>query len=394
MDRSPPSSAVSALIQRARAAQAQVDGYSQEQADMLALAAGWAIMEPARNRALAELAVRDTGLGNVDDKVTKNHRKTLGLLRDLRNAKTVGVIAEDAATGIVEIARPVGVVAAVTPSTNPGATPANKIINAVKCRNAIIIAPSPKGQSTAALLIDFVRAEFATIGAPADLVQVLPAPVMREMTHALMREADLVVATGSQANVRAAYTSGTPAFGVGAGNVATIVDADADLERAAALIARSKTFDNATSCSSENSVIIVDAVYDATLPRSSARAGCASPRRRKRSCSGRCGLRANCRRRSPRNPRRRLRRLPDCNAPGSRARVSCWSKKPAPATIFRSPARSSRRCSPSIARGTSPPRANRCGRSTRIRAPAIRSAITAPAMRTSSTWACTCRSRG
>src|SRR6185295_13458096 len=134
------------------------------QADMLALAAGWAIMEPARNRALAELAVRDTGLGSVDDKITKNHRKTLGLLRDLQHARTVGVIAEDAARGITEIARPVGVVAAITPSTNPGATPANKIINAVKCRNAIILAPSPKGQSTAALLLEYVRTEFAKIG--------------------------------------------------------------------------------------------------------------------------------------------------------------------------------------------------------------------------------------
>jgi sulfoacetaldehyde dehydrogenase len=256
---------VAALVGRARAAQAAIDGYSQEQAHELALAAGWAIMKPENNRALAERAVRDTGLGNVDDKIAKNHRKTLGLMRDLRSAKTAGVIAEDAERGIVEIARPVGVVAAITPSTNPGATPANKIINAVVCRNAVIVAPSPKGQSTAALLVEFVHAQFDRIGAPRDLVQVLPAPVMREATHALMQQADLVVATGSQANVRSAYRSGTPAFGVGAGNVAVIVDADADLERAAALIARSKTFDNATSCSSENSVVVVDAVYDAML---------------------------------------------------------------------------------------------------------------------------------
>jgi sulfoacetaldehyde dehydrogenase len=260
-----PAEQVAALIARARAAQALVDGYTQQQADDLALACAWAIMEPSRNRALAELAVRDTGLGNVADKVTKNHRKTLGLLRDLQPAKTAGVIAEYPERGVVEIARPVGVVAAITPSTNPGATPANKIINAVKCRNAIIVAPSPKGQTTAALLVDYVHAEFAKFGAPPDLVQVLPAPVTKELTLALMQQADLVVATGSQANVRAAYASGTPAFGVGAGNVASIVDADADLARAAALIARSKTFDNATSCSSENSVIILDAVYAAML---------------------------------------------------------------------------------------------------------------------------------
>jgi sulfoacetaldehyde dehydrogenase len=229
-----PTEQVAVLVGRARAAQAAIDGYSQEQAHELALAAGWAIMKPENNRALAELAVSDTGLGNVDDKIAKNHRKTLGLMRDLRDAKTVGVIAEDAARGLVEIARPVGVVAAITPSTNPGATPANKIINAVVCRNAVIVAPSPKGQSTAALLVDYVHAEFDRIGAPRDLVQVLPAPVMREATHALMQQADLVVATGSQANVRSAYKSGTPAFGVGAGNLAVNVDADADLERAAA----------------------------------------------------------------------------------------------------------------------------------------------------------------
>ncbi|MBP8297554.1 MAG: aldehyde dehydrogenase family protein [Burkholderiales bacterium] len=260
-----PEALVAGLIARARVAQAAVDDCTQQEADDLALACAWAIMEPARNRALAELAVRDTGLGNVADKITKNHRKTLGLMRDLQGAKTVGVIGGDAARGVVEIARPVGVVAAITPSTNPGATPANKIINAVKCRNAIIVAPSPKGQSTSALLLEFIHAEFAKIGAPPDLVQVLPAPVTKEATFELMRQADLVVATGSQANVRAAYASGTPAFGVGAGNVAAIVDAGADTARAAALIARSKTFDNATSCSSENSVIIVDAAYDAML---------------------------------------------------------------------------------------------------------------------------------
>ena len=260
-----PNEQVAALIARARAAQALVDGYTQRQADDLALACAWAIMEPTRNRALAERAVKDTGLGNVPDKLTKNHRKTLGLMRDLQHARTVGVIAEYPEQGVVEIARPVGVVAAITPSTNPGATPANKIINAVKCRNAIIVAPSPKGQTTAALLLEYIHAEFAKIGAPPELVQVLPAPVTKEATLELMHQADLVVATGSQANVRAAYASGTPAFGVGAGNVASIVDADADLARAAALIARSKTFDNATSCSSENSVIIVDPVYEAML---------------------------------------------------------------------------------------------------------------------------------
>ena len=253
------------LIERARAAQAVADGWTQAQADEAAVAVGWAIVEPSRNRALAEIAVRDTGLGNVADKVAKNRRKTIGLLRDLQGAPSVGVIADDPARGLIEIARPVGVVAAITPSTNPAATPANNIINAVKGRNAIILAPSPKGHSTLALLLQFVHAEFDRIGAPRDLVMQLPAPVTRERTFELMREADLVVATGSATNVRAAYESGTPAIGVGVGNVAVIVDETADLADAAAKIARSKTFDNATSCSSENSVVAVQGVADALL---------------------------------------------------------------------------------------------------------------------------------
>ena len=267
-ENSPDSStraAVRVLVERARAAQAVADGYDQQRVDDLVAAAGWAILEPKRNRELAELAVADTGIGNVEDKVRKNHRKTLGLLRDLKGERSVGVIAEHPELGLIEIARPAGVVAAITPSTNPAATPANKIINALKGRNAVIVAPSPKGWSTCARLLEFVHAEFDRIGAPRDLVQSLSTPVTKAATAELMRQADLVVATGSQANVRAAYTSGTPAFGVGAGNVASIVDETADLAAAAARILQSKTFDNATSCSSENSVVLLDAIHDVAL---------------------------------------------------------------------------------------------------------------------------------
>lgn len=253
---------VARLIERARRAQQIVDGCDQARADELAIAAAWAIVEPGRNRALAECAVRHTGLGNVEDKVAKNRRKTMGLLRDLAGARTAGIITEDRARGLIEIARPVGVVAAITPSTNPGATPANNIVNALKCRNAIVLAPSPKGASTLALLLDFVHAELDRIGAPRDLVLALPSPVTREHTHELMRQADLVVATGSRNNVRAAYESGTPALGVGVGNVVVIVDETADIGDAARKIVSSKTFDNATSCSSENSVIAVEVVAD------------------------------------------------------------------------------------------------------------------------------------
>ena len=277
---------VAACIARARAAQAIIDGYDQARVDEVVTAVGWAIVEPSRNRALAERAVADTGLGNVDDKIVKNRRKTMGLLRDLAGVRSVGVINEDRERGLVEIARPVGVVAALTPSTNPAATPANNIINALKGRNAIVLAPSPKGASTLALLLGFVHAELDRIGAPRDLVLALDAPVSREHTAELMRQADWVVATGSQNNVRAAYSSGTPALGVGAGNVAVIVDETADVTDAARKIAASKTFDNATSCSSENSVIAVDDVAPALLAALATNGGAVLQRDQKSKLSG------------------------------------------------------------------------------------------------------------
>lgn len=256
---------VSTLVARAHTAQRIYERSSQEQVDEVVTAAGWAIVNPDYNRQLAELAVADTGLGNVTDKIAKNRRKTLGLLRDLRGAKSVGVIAEYPDKGITEIARPVGVVAAITPSTNPVATAANMIMNALKGRNAVILSPSPKGYSSGAKLIEYVHAELARVNAPLDLVQMLPHPVSKESTAALMQQADLVVATGSRSNVRAAYASGTPAIGVGVGNVTVIVDDTAELAQAATKIAASKTFDHATSCSSENSLVILDAVYDAMI---------------------------------------------------------------------------------------------------------------------------------
>jgi sulfoacetaldehyde dehydrogenase len=264
---------VGALVARARAAQGAFDAATQDEVDEVVTAVGWAIVDPEHNRALAELSVRDTGLGNVADKIAKNRRKTMGLLRDLAGARSVGVISEQPESGLVEIARAVGVVGAVTPSTNPAATPANNIINALKGRNAIIVAPSPKGASTLSLLLAYIHAELDRVGVPRDLVQMLPAPVTRDATNELMRQVDLVVATGSQTNVRAGYSSGTPAIGVGAGNVAVIVDETADLADAADKIARSKMFDNATSCSSENSVIAVAAIAEPLLAALTAAGG-------------------------------------------------------------------------------------------------------------------------
>ena len=260
-----PNSAVAAQVDRARRAMRCLDDADQARVDEAVTAAAWAIYKPENARALAELAVRDTGLGNVADKITKNTRKTFGTLRDLMRAKTVGVIEEDPDRGMVKWAKPIGVVAAVCPSTNPAATPANNAMMALKGANAVIVAPSPAGFSTTNAYVELARAELSRTGFDPDLIQCLQPPVDKAATTALMQAADLVVVTGSQNNVRRAYSSGTPAIGVGAGNVPVIIDETADLDAAAQKIAASKCFDNATSCSSENSVVLVDAVYDAAV---------------------------------------------------------------------------------------------------------------------------------
>ena len=256
---------VSALMQRARAAQAVFADADQARTDEAVRAIAWSLYKPEHARELAELAVADTGLGNVPDKIIKKQRKTFGTLRDLLRAKSVGEIERDDRRGLVKFAKPIGVVGAITPSTNPGATPVNKAMMAIKGRNAIIIAPSPLGYRTTALAVRYMREALGQIGLPEDLVQILPAPVTKETTQAVMEAVDLVVVTGSQDNVRRAYRSGTPAIGVGAGNVPVIIDETADLDAAAGKICASKTFDNATSCSSENAVVIVDAVYDRAI---------------------------------------------------------------------------------------------------------------------------------
>ena len=257
---------VDALIERARVAQAEFEtGADQARYDQAALAAAWALMEPARNQELSELAVQTTGLGNVKDKITKNHRKTLGVLRDIKHSKTTGIIDDDPKTGITQIARPIGVVGAVVPSTNPVATPTNNVVNALKCGNAIILSPSPKGAEACRKLLGYMYQEFDKVGLNHDLVQMIPSPVSKAKAQRLMEKTDLLVVTGSQNNVHRAYSSGTPAIGVGAGNVTVIVDETADLRSAAEKITASKCFDNATSCSSENSLIVVDAISDAFL---------------------------------------------------------------------------------------------------------------------------------
>jgi sulfoacetaldehyde dehydrogenase len=250
------------LVEKAQIAQQKYESNgSQKKFDTASQAVAWALMEPTNNRLLSELAVSETGLGNVEDKVIKNHNKTLGLMRDLQQQKTFGHISDEPSKGLSTYLRPKGVIAAVIPSTNPVATPTNNIINSIKTGNAIILAPSPKGAKPLSELLEKIYLQFNKIGMDTNLIQMIPNPPSKLKTERLMQLADLVIVTGSRSNVHAGYSSGTPAIGVGVGNVVTIVDETADIKDASEKIAKSKVFDNATSCSSENSIVAVEGVY-------------------------------------------------------------------------------------------------------------------------------------
>ena len=183
-----PEAVVADLMARARAAMGTFGNADQARVDEAVRALAWALYKPENARALAEMAVADTGLGNVPDKVVKNQRKTFGALRDLLRARSVGIIEEDPARGLVVYAKPVGVVAAITPSTNPAATPINKAMMALKGRNAVVVAPSPAGWPTTARAIELARAELDKIGLPADLVQVLPRAVQRSLLRVIAEQ--------------------------------------------------------------------------------------------------------------------------------------------------------------------------------------------------------------
>lgn len=257
---------VSEIVARARAAQEAIAGYTQEEADDLCAAVAWAVARPDRAEALAKLAVDEGGFGTYADKVTKINKRVLGVLADMRDVSTVGVVEEDPERGLVKIAKPVGVVAGLIPTTGPDATPPVKALFALKGRNAIVVAPHPRTAETTAAVVAFMREACEQVGAPADLVQVLDKPSLAK-TQELMRQADLIVATGGAAMVKAAYSSGTPAYGVGVGNAVHVVDETADLDDAANAIVAAKTFDWATSCLADNAVVVADAVHDALLDR-------------------------------------------------------------------------------------------------------------------------------
>ncbi len=257
-------SVIQEKLARARAAQKQVENWSQEQIDELIAAAGWEVYKMESAIACATLAREETGLGVYEDKLLKHQKKILGTLRDLHGVKSVGVLEEIPEKGLIKIIKPVGVVGALIPVTNPTSSIGCNGLSILKNRNAVIFAPHPKGKGCSGLAAQKMRDGIRKMGGPEDLVQWIEEPSV-ELTQELMAAVDMVVATGGPGMVKAAYSSGTPAYGVGAGNATVIVDETADLADAAKKIFLGKTFDNATSCSSENSVVIEATVYDAML---------------------------------------------------------------------------------------------------------------------------------
>lgn len=243
---------IEGYIQRARRAQSEFEKMSQEQVDEAVKAVGKVVYDNAEY--LAEIAVEETGMGNVPDKIAKNKQKAKIIWNNLKEKKSRGILDTDESTGITRIAKPVGVVAAITPCTNPIVTPMSNAMFALKCGNAIIITPHHKAVKCSTRTVDMVNERLAALGMPENLIQILDEH-SRENTRSLISMADVVVATGGAGMVKAAYSSGRPALGVGAGNVQCIVDRGIDYGEAVPKIIAGRSFDNGIICSGEQSVI-------------------------------------------------------------------------------------------------------------------------------------------
>ena len=246
-------------IARVKAAQQTFASFSQEKVDAIFKAASL-----AANRAripLAKMAVEETGMGVVEDKIIKNHYAAEYIYNAFKDVKTCGVVERDEAAGIEKIAEPVGVIGAVIPTTNPTSTAIFKTLIALKTRNGVVISPHPRAKNATIAAAKIVRDAAVAAGAPEGIIGWIAAPSLPK-TNLLMKEVDLILATGGPGMVKAAYSSGTPALGVGAGNTPAIIDETADLTLAVSSIIHSKTFDNGMICASEQSVIVLESVYD------------------------------------------------------------------------------------------------------------------------------------
>lgn len=246
-------------IARVRRAQKEYATFTQEQVDKIFFAAATAANK--MRIPLAKLAVEETGMGIVEDKVIKNHYASEYIYNAYRHTKTCGVIEEDKAYGTIKIAEPIGLIAAVIPTTNPTSTAIFKTLLALKTRNGIIISPHPRAKKSTIAAAKVVLDAAVAAGAPENIIDWIDVPSL-EMTNLIMKEADIILATGGPGMVKAAYSSGKPAVGVGAGNTPAIIDDTADVVLAVNSIIHSKTFDNGMICASEQSVIVLDGVYD------------------------------------------------------------------------------------------------------------------------------------
>lgn len=259
-----------AALERIKAAQKEFAKFSQEQVDKIFLAAASAANK--QRIALAKMAVEETGMGIVEDKVIKNHYASEYIYNAYKDTKTCGIVEEDSAYGMKKIAEPIGVIAAVIPTTNPTSTAIFKTLISLKTRNGIIISPHPRAKNSTIAAAKIVLEAAVEAGAPENIIAWIDIPSL-ELTNAVMKEADIILATGGPGMVKAAYSSGKPALGVGAGNVPAIIDESADILLAVNSIIHSKTFDNGMICASEQSVIVPNSIY-ASVKKEFAARGC------------------------------------------------------------------------------------------------------------------------
>ena len=254
---------VASLVAKAKAAQEIANNFTQEDVDLLTGAVAYALTKPEVALKFGEMLVEESGMGIPKDKELKMYGKVKGAYFQMKDKKSVGLIDVDEKMGMETYARPMGVIGAIIPVTNGEATPVVKSLMALKTRNAIILAPHPKARKTNLEVTNLIRATIEKLGYPADLVQAIePEYVSVETSQELMLQVDFILATGGTPMVRQAYSSGNPAIGVGTGNVVSIVDGTTDLDEVAAMIVKSKDFDHATSCSTENNIIVLEECYD------------------------------------------------------------------------------------------------------------------------------------
>jgi succinate-semialdehyde dehydrogenase len=253
---------VNDMMANARIAQKELETYSQEQVDNIVRAIAKTVYDNAEE--LARDAIDETRMGVYEDKVLKNKGKARNIWNNLKDKRSIGVISERDDQGIIKVAKPVGVVAAVTPTTNPVVTPMCNAMFALKGGNAIICAPHPRSKKVSTKTVELMNAAIRGLGGPENLIQIISEPSI-ERTQELMRSCDVLVATGGPAMVQAAYSSGKPSFGVGPGNVQVIIDTDVDLAQAASKVITGRAFDNGIICSGEQSVIAQKEQYPAVI---------------------------------------------------------------------------------------------------------------------------------